>query len=197
MKRSILVSILMVFLSLSSVLLNAGNAEASRMNPALLVMDVQNAYLPYMSEQDKKQGMEMINYTIALFRQNHFPVIRIYHTDPARGPQEGTEAFAYPDTIAVKNDDQKIVKHFANGFKKTDLDKILKEKGINTLFLCGLSATGCVLATYHGAYDFDYKVFMVKNALISHNSELTKAVQEICPTIDYYALKLLLENANN
>ena len=62
------------------------------------------------------------------------------------------------------------------------------------MFLCGLSAVGCVLATYHGAMELDYDTFMVKDALISHDNALTKSVQEICRTIDYWPLKLLLEN---
>jgi hypothetical protein len=40
--------------------------------------------------------------------------------------------------------------------------------------------------------DLDYDVFMLKDSLISHDASLTKAVQEICKTIDYYALKLVL-----
>lgn len=41
--------------------------------------------------------------------------------------------------------------------KNTDLDKILKEKDVNTLFLVGLSGTGCVLATYFGGIDHDLR----------------------------------------
>ncbi len=89
---------------------------------------------------------------------------------------------------------RKIIKNYPSAFKKTELDKLLKAKGCNTLFLCGLSAVGCVLATYHGAMDLDYDVFMLKDALISHDAALTKSVQEICKTIDYYALKLVLES---
>ena len=166
-----------------------------KMRPALLVMDVQNEYLPAMDEQDKKVGLETINYVIALFRDNGFPVIRVYHTEPGEGPAPGTEAFEFPKTVAVEDDDPKIVKNYPNAFKKTELDKLLREKGVNTVFLVGLSAVGCVLATYHGADDLDYRVFMVKHALISHDAALTKSVYEICSTISYGSLKLLLETA--
>ena len=100
-------------------------------------------------------------------------------------------------TVAILPDDAKVIKNYPSAFKKTELDKLLKAKGCNTLFLCGLSAVGCVLATYHGAMDLDYDVFMLKDALISHDAALTKAVQEICKTIDYYALKLVLESLRN
>lgn len=170
-------------------------APPTKIKPALLVIDIQNAFLPKMSEQDKKLGMEMITYYIELFRKNGFPIIRVYHTDPQNGPKPDSEAFEFPKSVPVKADDPRIIKNYSNAFNKTNLDKLLKEKGCNTLFLCGLSAVGCVLATYFGAEDLDYNVLMLKDALISHDTALTKAVQEFCETISYTPLKLLLENA--
>lgn len=76
-----------------------------------------------------------------------------------------------------------------------DGDKLLRDKGVNTLFFVGLSGVGCVLATYQGAEDLDYHAFMVKRALISHDAALTKSVNDICSTIGYSPLKLLLETA--
>jgi nicotinamidase-related amidase len=99
------------------------------------------------------------------------------------GLEPGTEAFEFPKTVAIRDDDPKIVKNYGSAFKKTELDRMLKERGVNTVFLVGLSAVGCVLATYHGADDLDYKVFMVKHALISHDAALTKSVYDICANI--------------
>jgi nicotinamidase-related amidase len=166
-----------------------------KMKPALLVIDIQNAFLPHMDAQDVKRGIEVINYVVQLFHENGFPVIRIYHTDPGEGPEPGTEAFDFPKTVVFKEDDPKVVKNYGSGFKKTELDKLLRERGVNTVFLTGLSAMHCVLATYHGALDNDYRAFMVKDALISHDATLTRHVEEITRTIDYSALSLLLETA--
>ena len=196
MKRTSLVLSLVVLLLATAALASAADKPAPpRMKPALLVMDVQNAWLPYMDEQDKKVGLEQINYIIELFRANGFPVIRVYHTDPGEGPAPGTEAFEFPKTVAVRGDDPKIVKNYPSAFKKTALDKMLRDQGVNTVFLVGLSAVGCVLATYHGGADLDYNVFMVKHALISHDAALTKSVYDISSTISYGPLKLLLETA--
>jgi nicotinamidase-related amidase len=196
MKKTALV-LIVVMLDLVAALSPAATqkAAAAKMKPALLVIDIQNAFLPSMSEQDKKLGMEMITYYIELFRKNGFPIIRVYHTDPRSGPKPDSEAFEFPKSVPVKADDPRIIKNYSNAFNKTNLDKLLKEKGCNTLFLCGLSAVGCVLATYYGAEDLDYNVLMLKDALISHDTALTKAVQEFCETISYTPLKLLLENA--
>ncbi len=76
-----------------------------------------------------------------------------------------------------------------------DGDKPLREKGVNTLFFVGLSGVECVLATYQGAEDLDCRVFMVKRALIGRDAALTKSVYDICSTIGYSPLKLLLETA--
>jgi hypothetical protein len=54
---------------------------------------------------------------------------------------------------------------------------------------------GCVLATYFGGQDLDYRVFMIKDTLLSHDAGYTRFVQEICDTIDASALSLLIENA--
>jgi len=197
MKKIVLLFLLLVISMAWLFAADTAKAVPAKVKPALLVIDIQNAYLPYMDEKDKKLGMEMINYVIALFRANGFPVVRVYHTDPKGGPKSDSEAFEFPKTVTIQPDDAKIIKNYPSAFKKTELDKLLRAKGCNTLFLCGLSAVGCVLATYHGAMDLDYEVFMVKDALISHDAALTKAVQEICKTIDYYALKLLLENVGN
>jgi nicotinamidase-related amidase len=174
----------------------AGSARTNpdKIKPALLVIDIQNAYLPRMDEKDVKLGMEMINYSIGLFRANGFPVIRVYHSDLKMGPHPDNEEFQFPKTVAILDTDAKIVKNYPSAFKKTELDKMLKAKGCNTLFLCGLSAVGCVISTYYGARELEYDAFMLKNALISHDAALTKAVQEICKTIDYYPLKLVLES---
>ncbi len=196
MRRIELVLALAV-LAVSSVsaMAAAEKSAPAKLKPALLVIDVQNAWLPYMDEKDVKIGMEHINWAIKLFRDNGFPVIRVYHTDLKDGPAPGSDAFAFPKTVAIKDDDPMVVKNYGNGFKKTDLDKVLKEKGVNTVFLVGLSAVGCVLATYHGADDLDYNVFMVKHALISHDAALTKAVCDICQNVSPSALKLLIETA--
>jgi nicotinamidase-related amidase len=196
--KKIVLLMLLLFMSLAWLAAaDAAKPAPVKMKPALLVIDIQNAYLPMMDEKDKKLGMEMINYYIDLFRSNGFPVVRVYHTDLQQGPKPGSEAFEFPKTVTILPDDAKIIKNYPSAFKKTDLDKVLRGKGCNTLFLCGLSAVGCVLATYHGAMDADYNVFMLKDALISHNAVLTGYVQEICRIIDYGALKLLLETARN
>lgn len=164
-----------------------------KIKPALLVIDVQNKYLGTIPPRDKELAIFFINLLIGLFRQNDFPVIRIYHNNIENGPGPDSEEFEYPASILVKKEDHQIIKTYSDSFNKTDLNSILREKGINTLFLCGLSAVGCVLATRTGAYNNDYKAFIVKDAIMSHNSEYTKNIEVMFDAVSYDVVKLILE----
>ena len=173
------------------------NTGKKQVKPALILIDVQNVYLQYMAEKGSKLVYDTINGVIALFRHYNFPVISVYHSDPQRGPSTDTDEFKFDPGFDVKPDDPKFIKNFPNAFKQTDLDKFLGEKGCNTLFLCGLSAVGCVLATYHGAMDLGYNVFMIQNGLLSHNVSFTKFVEDAMESVSYSTLNFILKAIKN
>jgi nicotinamidase-related amidase len=193
-KITIFLSLLFIVFAIPSFAQDKTDKPKEPIKPALLVIDIQNAFLPMMSS-DKDMAMEYINALIDLFRKNGYPVIRVYHTSDEYGVIPGSEGFEYPETVKILPTDPKVIKTYADGFNKTDLDKVIKTTGSNTLFLCGLSAVGCVLATWNGAQNADYKAFMVKDAIISHNSEYTNNVEEMFDAITFDVVKLIIENA--
>lgn len=157
-----------------------GADEATpELRPVLLVVDVQNIWLPLMSEEDRASAPDKINEIIALFREFDYPVIRVYHSDPERGPEVDTEPFEFPASIAINDDDLRIVKADPSSFTRTELENVLLETDRNAVFLCGLSATGCVLATYYGALDRDFMALMVEDALLSPNASYTDVIEDI------------------
>jgi nicotinamidase-related amidase len=188
MKKSIFMLLLLVS---SSILAQEKKSEPIR--PALLVIDIQNQFLPMVEQREKDIALYMINAYIDEFRKRGIPVIRIYHSDKEEGPFPGTPEFEFPADTRILPDDPQIIKTYANSFTKTDLDKILKEKGINTLFLCGLSSVGCVLATWFGAKDYDYKAFMLKNAIMSHSSQYTKQAEDMFGAVEWEVVSVLIE----
>jgi len=174
---------------------NKKEPSIRKVKPALLVIDVQNNYLRAIAQRDKEMAIFFINLLIELFRKHDFPIIRIYHTESETGPLPGTEEFEYPASLQIKSGDTQIIKTYSDGFNKTNLNEILTKKGTNTLFLCGLSAVGCVLATRTGAYNNDYNAFIVKDAIMSHNTDFTRNVEAMFDAISYDAVKLILESA--
>jgi nicotinamidase-related amidase len=194
-KVTIVLVALLIFVSANLFSQNQKEQNKARIKPALLVIDIQQAYLKMVPEREKEVGLYVINHLIELFRSHGYPIIRVYHHDKENGPLPGMEQFEFPSSVLIKPEDPRVIKTYGNGFTKTDLDKIIKEKGSNTLFLCGLSAVGCVLATWIGAEDHDYKAFMVKNAIMSHNSDYTKNVEDMFDAVGYDIVKLILDNS--
>lgn len=194
MKKSIiLLAILLMAIAIPTYAQDNSEKPKEPIKPALLVIDIQQAFLPMMSA-DKEMAMEYINGLIELFRKNGYPVIRVYHSSDTYGVTPGTEGFEFPETVKILPTDPKVIKTYGDGFNKTDLDKVIKETGSNTLFLCGLSAVGCVLSTWIGAQNHDYKAFMVKNAIISHNAVYTKNVEEMFDAVTFDVVQLIIDN---
>jgi nicotinamidase-related amidase len=166
------------------------------MKPALLVIDVQNAFLPYMAEEHRKIAPLIINLAIDLFRERGLPVFTIYHTDPLRGPSPDSEGFAFDPAVKTAANDIQIVKNTPNSFHRTALEKLLRDAGCDTVFLCGLSSTGCVLASYFGAKDLDFKTFLIKDALLGPRVAYTDCVEDICDSVNINVLQSILEGLN-
>jgi nicotinamidase-related amidase len=160
---------------------------------ALLVIDIQNEYLPTMDQKDVKPGMETINTAIDMFRKYGCPVIRVYHSEIGQGPMPGSEAFEFPKTVPVGTGDPQIIKNYPSAFTKTSLDSLLKAEGCNSVYLCGLSAVGCALATYFGAMDRGYETYMIREALISHNADYTNVIRNITGALPIAFVELNLK----
>jgi len=189
MKKLVYLTVLLAL----SCLTTFSQAEKKVMKPALVVIDVQQAFLPYMSKTDQDMAIEMMNWAMQTFRKFNLPVIRVYHQSDEWGVKPGAPEFEFPPNLQIQETDPKIIKTYPSAFTKTDFDKVLKEKGINTLFLCGLSSTGCVLATYFDAGSHDYKAFMLKDAMIGPKESYTDAVEEMFSAMDLETATYMLE----
>jgi nicotinamidase-related amidase len=194
MKR-VIASLITFLLITSAVSFSQDVKEPAALKPALLVIDIQNAFLDMIPEQDREMGMLYINALIDLFRSKGYPVIRVYHSSKEYGVVEGTERFEFPATVLIKPEDPRVIKTYPDGFNKTDLDRVIRESGSNTLFLSGLSAVGCVLATWIGAQNNDYKAFLVKDAIMSHNSAYTDNIEVMFDAVSYDVVKLIIESS--
>ena len=171
------------------------NNKGDKIKPALIIIDIQNDFIPKMSEQEKKYAFQVINGSIWVFRQNNLPIIRVYHSDINWGPFDGSEEFSYPKSVIIKDSDLKIIKHFPSAFTKTELDSILKKLDCNTLFLCGLSATGCVLATYFGGVERGYHTLLIRDGVMSHDPDYTHVITDICNSVNFESVMFLVKNS--
>ena len=158
------------------------------MKPALFVQDIQNVWLyEPESNQDLRRSVEKridaINSAIAWFRSKKLPVIVGYTENEEEGVVRDTKGFEVPDTIDVRETDFKVTKRHANAFASPDLGKRLRSEGCDTIVIVGLSASGCVLATYFSAFDYDVIPYLLKGCVASANEEHVRFAEDICDTL--------------
>lgn len=161
------------------------------MKPALLVVDIQNAWIE--SNEDLKRSVErrlgVINDTIKWFRKAKRPVIVIYHEDKSQGATPGSRLFEFPAAVEISDTDTRVTKHYPDSFCKTGLEGILREKGCDAVVISGLSASGCVLGTFFGALNSDLEAFLLEGGVASHSEDHVRFAEEICGTMSLKSLR--------
>jgi nicotinamidase-related amidase len=163
------------------------------MKPALFVQDIQNVWLydPDSNQELRKsieKRLDVINAAIAWFRSRKLPIIVGYTLDKEQGLLPGSKPFEVPETVNVKETDLKVTKLHASAFGNPELGAMLRNEGCDTLVIVGLSASGCVLATYFSAPDWDIRPFLLKGGVASANEEHVRFAEEICDTVSLQAL---------
>lgn len=169
------------------------------MKPALLVIDMQKKFFEYgpAFKQPLEEATEYINAAIPLFRGKNLPIFVIEHSSKEDGLMPGTPGFPTHESINLASTDIRITKTYGNSFTKTSLAEMLLEKGIDTLIITGFCAEYCVLSTYRGALDCDFKPFVLRGSLASDNREHIRFVEDISEIVSFEALRLLLSRFQN
>lgn len=167
------------------------------MKPALLVIDIQNAWLDENKDLRKsvEKRIDTINKSIRWFRMKELPIIVIQHKDKKYGAIPGSKPFECVDALDVKHNDLRITKRYPNSFTKTRLNSILKKNGSDVVVIVGLSASGCALATAFGALDHDLDSYFVKDGIASHSEEHVRFAEDIFGTVKVGSFdRTLLQN---
>jgi len=159
------------------------------MNIALLIIDVQKAYI------DDKKGttlydtnFEYINETAKLFRENGKPIIVVRDLEGGDGAE-----YKNVDELITEKSDREVIKYYSNSFWKTDLENILKELNIDFVVLCGNAAEYCVLATYNGALERDFGAAMLQNGIFAATPTGLNDIAFNRAVVSYQVLEYMFE----
>jgi nicotinamidase-related amidase len=79
---------------------------------------------------------------------------------------------AIHDDVAPEPGDIIVRKTRVGAFSTTDLDQQLRERGIDTLILAGISTSGVVLSTVRDAADRDYRVYVLEDGSADPDPEV-------------------------
>jgi nicotinamidase-related amidase len=173
---------------------------------ALLVMDLINEIVHpegkyagegYLEQVTKRRVLEHAADAIARARATGVPVIYVvvgFSPDYAEWPETspifasakpdrrivlGTWATQVHDALKPQGDEPVVVKHRLSPFHGTDLDEILRGRGVDTLLLTGVTTELVVLSTAREAHDRDYRVEVLEDATATADDDLHAAAIKV------------------
>ena len=137
---------------------------------ALIVVDVQQAFLdPRWGERNNPQAESNIARLLAAWRNKGLPVRHVVHDSVEPNsllrrecPGNVVQAVAIP-----KGAEPVYRKHVNSGFIGTSLEKDLRQDGIDTVVIVGLTTNHCVSTTARMAGNLGFRTFVVSDATAS------------------------------
>jgi maleamate amidohydrolase len=159
--------------------------------PALLIVDIINSFTDPDCPLGSESGdvVEANRQLLHAFREKQLPVVFttvVYHDEsqarvfrdrvPALDILEpGTRWVEVDPRLRPRSDEPVIEKQWASGFFKTGLEDLLKEQGVDSLVITGLTTSGCVRATAVDGLQHDYKVVIPAEAVGDRNDDAHRA----------------------
>ena len=77
--------------------------------------------------------------------------------------------------VAPREGERVVVKHRYSAFIGTDLDLILRARGIRTLLVCGVATNVCVESTARDGYMLDYEILFLSDCSAAYSTEAHEA----------------------
>ena len=164
---------------------------------ALIVVDVQNDFVSPQGSAGKRgddvgAAMAMIHnltrlidegrkvgLTIVYIRTTHSEwtdtASWIYRTSQKSGLntcRERTWGAEFYDGIAPLPSERVVIKHRYSAFINTDLNTVLKARGIESILVCGVATNVCVETTARDGYMYDYYVTMIDDCSAAYDAKL-------------------------
>ncbi|MGW8192767.1 MAG: cysteine hydrolase family protein [Desulforhopalus sp.] len=152
------------------------------MNPALLIIDMQNDYFPggEMELADIERVAGNIYGLLALFRSKGLPVIHVQHFSVGENASffiPGTRGVEIHPSLTPGKDETLLAKNYPNAFRETELLKELRNRKIFELVICGAMTHMCIDTTVRAAFDLGLRSVVVADGCATR--DLTFAGQTI------------------
>jgi len=154
---------------------------------ALVVIDLQNAIVERLrAAGEAALADELIARSAELasaFRERGLPVVLVNvagapagRTDAGRRMPADVPAdfFALAEGLNTDPTDILVTKHSVGAFATTDLDAILRERGVTQIVLTGVATSVGVESTARNAHDLGYHVVLAADAM----ADLTPSAHE-------------------
>lgn len=153
---------------------------------ALLVMDVQQGIVDHIDDPDfvgrvgratsaaRDAGATIIHVRVG-FRPGHPEVDernRLFSRVKESGRMVEGVSSSFVEESTPQQGDIVVVKKRISAFAGSDLELILRARGIQDLALSGISTSGVVLSTFRAAIDLDYRVTVLSDGCADPDLEV-------------------------
>lgn len=163
------------------------------MNPALLIIDLQEGHIPGPRKRGEVEEVcKYINYVSGLFRDAGKPIVVIQDIEVEGGTD--SEDFAVIPEIELTGGELILHKEWPNAFWKTNLEDVLRQEGVDFVIVCGFAAEHCVTFTYNGAKERGFGAAYLQNGLLGEHPNAVQAVTEVRPLISYPVIASILKS---
>jgi len=150
------------------------------MKTAVLVIDFQQGLCEGEGAAFDCEGtMARINRVTQKARETGAPVIFIQHESTAGYLAHGSPDWELARGLEVQAEDIRVRKTTPDSFLRTDLEAILKARGISSLVVCGMHSEFCVDTTVRRALALGFAVQLVSDAHTSAGNAAISAQQVI------------------
>ncbi|MGO9620996.1 MAG: cysteine hydrolase family protein [Desulfobaccales bacterium] len=139
------------------------------MKKGLLLVDIQNDYFPggRMELVGMEAAASQAQALLAAFRRRQWPTYHIQNVSLRKGA-----TFFLPDTpgvqihasIAPREGETVITKHFPNSFRDTGLKERLDAAEVGELVICGAMSHMCIDASTRAAVDHGFSCVVIHDA---------------------------------
>lgn len=134
---------------------------------AVLTIDVQRGLFETTPPPGDAMGtVERINRVMAHARTKGWPVVLVQHAGSALAPH--SEAWQLLPSLHTAPEDLRMGKTTPDAFLGTDLDALLRQRGIAEVVITGYASEFCIDTTVRRAAALGYTVTLVADAHTTH-----------------------------
>jgi nicotinamidase-related amidase len=138
---------------------------------ALIIVDVQKGLDdPRYGKRNNENAEANIAKLLQVWRASSRPIFHIQHNSRSKDSplSPSSSGHAIKEIVAPRVTEPVIQKDVSSAFMGTDLEEQLRNRGIGTVVIVGLTADHCVSTTARMAGDLGFETYVVSDATATH-----------------------------